>query len=128
VPVLPASIGESADATITVSALDTAITFRSGDLDVLSTPRLVALLEEATIAVIESSLQPAQTSVGVRVEIDHLGPAHIGEVVTAHATLEGIGGHTLTFAVSAQVGDRVIGKGRIVRVIVERSRFDVGRA
>ncbi len=118
------AIGESAEATVTVTPKDTATSFRSGDVDVHSTPRLVALLEQATVAVTDAKLPPEYTSVGVRVEIDHVSPARIGETVDAHATLEGIDGSTLTFVVSAQVGDRVIGKGRIVRVVADRSRFE----
>jgi fluoroacetyl-CoA thioesterase len=120
------SIGDSAEATLTVSVTDTAVASRSGDVDVLGTPRLIALLEEATVAVVASALAANQTSVGVRVEVDHLAPASIGEVVDAHATLDSIDGNTLTFVASAKVGECLIGKGRITRVLTHRSRFDSG--
>lgn len=120
------SVGDSAEATLTVSASDTARASRSGDVDVLGTPRLVALLEEATVAVVDFSLSADETTVGVHVDVEHLAPATIGEVVEAHATLDSIDGRALTFVASAQVGARVIGKGRITRVRASRSRFDSG--
>ena len=53
----------------------------SGDVPVLATPRVVALVEEATVAAIAAALAPGQTTVGTRVELDHLAATPVGRTV-----------------------------------------------
>ncbi|MGB9112576.1 MAG: hotdog domain-containing protein [Acidimicrobiales bacterium] len=67
-----------------------------------------------------TALSLEQASVGVRVEIDHVAPAHIGEVADAHPTPEGIEGHRLSFVVTARVENRVIATGRMLRLVTDR--------
>ena len=47
---------------------------RSGDVPVLATPRLIALCEEAACRAVDGELGAGRTSVGVRVQFDHLAP------------------------------------------------------
>ncbi|MEO6471098.1 MAG: thioesterase, partial [Aeromicrobium sp.] len=75
----------SAQVTHTVTSDDTAVALGSGDLPVLATPRLLAWLEEATCAALD--LNAGQTSVGTRVDIEHLAASLVGAVVTATATV-----------------------------------------
>ena len=58
---------DTASITHAVTAADTARALGSGDLEVLGTPRVLAWCEEATCAALE--LEPAQTSVGTRVDL-----------------------------------------------------------
>jgi fluoroacetyl-CoA thioesterase len=53
-------------ATHTITDADTAIAMRSGEVPTLATPRLVALMEEATIAALADNLGEGETSVGPR--------------------------------------------------------------
>jgi fluoroacetyl-CoA thioesterase len=112
----PASI------THTVAEDDTAIALGSGDLPVLATPCLLAWLEEATCAALD--LAPEQTSVGARVDLEHLAASPIGAVVTATATAIHTDGRLVRFQVAARDADgTLLATGEIRRVIVDRERF-----
>jgi hypothetical protein len=62
----------------TVTEADTAAAVGSGDVPVLATPRVLALAERATVAAVARALAAGATTVGVRVELDHLRPARSG--------------------------------------------------
>jgi fluoroacetyl-CoA thioesterase len=117
VPALAATIA------LTVGTADLAPAQRSGDVPVLATPRLVALCEEATVAAVAPALAPGETTVGTRVEFDHLLPARLGSRVAATAVLEEATGRRLVFAVTVRDGERLAGRGRIVRAVVDRAEF-----
>jgi predicted thioesterase len=106
-----------------VGEQDTAIALRSGSVPVLATPRLIALSEEACVAVVAGRLEPGSTTVGQRVQIDHLAPTPVGGHVTAEATLENVKGRRLTFTVSVQDARGLIAVGRVTRVVVDEERF-----
>lgn len=108
--------------THTVMAEDTARAVGSGDVDVLSTPILLAWCEEATCAALQ--LDPSQTSVGVSVSLEHLAPSPVGESVTARADVVERDDRRVRFFVSAVDGQgTVVASGEIVRAIVDRERF-----
>lgn len=115
--------GLSAAVELVVAEADTAPTFRSGSVPVLATPRLVALCEEAAVVAIEGALPEGSTSVGMRVQFDHLAPTMIGAPVKAEATLDKVAGRRLTFTVSATDPRGLIGAGKVTRVIVDVERF-----
>jgi predicted thioesterase len=119
--------GLTAAAALTVSPADLAPAQRSGDVPVLATPRLVALCEEASVAAVSPHLAPGETTVGTRVELDHLAPSIQGAAVTAVALLEQVAGRRLGFSVTARAGSVLLARGRIERVVVDRARF-AGRA
>ena len=119
--------GLSAQLELTVGAEDTADHFRSGDVPVLATPRLLALCEEATCRATDGHMTAAQSSVATRVQFDHLAPVGLGSVVLAEATLVKVEGRRLIFTVSAArleaEGGGLVGAGRVTRVVVDRSAF-----
>jgi len=119
--------GLSAQLELTVSESDTAVHFRSGDVPVLATPRLIALCEEATCRATDSHLTAAQASVATRVQFDHLAPVAVGSVLLAEATLVKVEGRRLTFTVSAARlegdGGGLVGAGRVTRVVLDRAAF-----
>lgn len=116
--------GRSATATMTVTEADTAIALRSGDVPVLGSPRVVALAEEAAVAVVAGSLPADRTSVGVTVELEHNAPSRIGEQVSAEATLEVVDGRKLQFAISVRNASGVeVANLRHRRVVVARDSF-----
>ncbi len=118
--------GLSATLTRRVEERDGATALGSGDVPVLGTPRLVALAEEATVAAVAPALGPTETSVGVRVEIDHLRATPIGDTVTVDAMLSRVDGRRLTFEVGATDSEGSVGRGTVVRVVVDRERFLAG--
>lgn len=115
--------GLNASVTLVVGDDDTALAARSGDVPVLATPRIVALVEEATCAALDGHLQPGETTVGVRVQLDHLAPTAVDGKVVAEATLESVQGKRLTFTVTANDAQGLIAAGKVTRVVVDRLRF-----
>jgi predicted thioesterase len=111
------------DAKLVVSAADTALALGSGIVEVLGSPRLVALCEEACCNAISNALDPGTTSVGMRIQFDHLQPTPIGAEVVAEAVLERIDGRRLTFTVSATDAGGLVAAGKITRVVVDIERF-----
>ncbi len=112
---------------LTVEEGDTAPAFRSGDVPVVSTARLVALCEEACLRFLTPRLSPEETTVASRVHFDHLAPVKVGTTVAAEATLERTEGRRFVFTVSV-TGLRedcsfLVGAGRVTRVLVNRDAF-----
>lgn len=120
---MPPRQGSSASVDLAVSDADTAVTMLSGEVPVLATPRLVALFEQTAMRAIEGQLEPNQTTVGMRVQVDHLAPTEVGAVVTAEATLDKVEGRRLVFTVSAKDARGLVGAGKVTRVIVDIDRF-----
>lgn len=108
-----------------VSTADTARAVGSGDVDVLGTPRLIAWLEAATVAALD--LPETDTSVGTRVDVQHLLASPVGAAVAATARLVHRDGRLCRFAVAAHhdvgEGPVLIAEGEVTRVVVDRTRF-----
>ena len=111
----------SVDATVTVA--DTAVALGSGDVLVLGTPRVLALVEAATVAAVAGALDPGATSVGSRVELEHRAPTPVGATVRAEAELTAVAGRRLTFTVTLTEAGRVVASGTVERAVVDRTRF-----
>lgn len=120
---MPAEPGASAAVDLVVGEADTAVAMRSGDVPVLATPRVVALCEEASMAAAAGALGPDETTVGMRVQLDHLTPVLVGSAVRAEAVLERVEGRRLTFTVSVNGVSGLVAAGRTTRVVVDRHRF-----
>jgi predicted thioesterase len=108
---------------LTVTDADTARALGSGSVEVLGTPRVVALVEEAACKALDNHLDPGTTSVGMRVRIDHLLPTPVGAEVVAEAVLEKIEGRRLIFTVSASDERGLVAAGKVTRVVVDLERF-----
>lgn len=121
------SIGASATCAFMVGDTDTAIAMGSGDVPVLGTPRLIAWCEEATVLALADELDPASTTVGYRIRIDHLSPTPVGASVDISAAVVEVDGRQVTLSVSATDANGEAARGEITRVIVDRAKF-VGRA
>lgn len=106
-----------------VGPSDTAPAFASGDVDVLATPRVIALCEQAAAEAVRPLLREGQTSVGFRIEITHIAPALVGSSVVAAAGLDRVDGRRATFNVTVTDKCGLVAAGRVVRVIVDREAF-----
>jgi fluoroacetyl-CoA thioesterase len=120
---MPLRPGLNACASMAVTDRDTALALASGDVEVLATPRVVGLAEEATVRAVQNELDDGTTTVGYRVQLDHLAPTAIGGEVRAEATLELIESRRLTFRVAVSDARGLVAAGRITRVVVDRARF-----
>jgi fluoroacetyl-CoA thioesterase len=120
--------GDTATLSFTVAPQDTAQALGSGDLPVLGTPRLLAWCEAASCAVLTPSLGPGQTSVGTRVQLEHVSASAVGATIEVGATLRYVDGRLVRFEVVARElrtddADQVVGHGEVTRVLVDRERF-----
>ena len=106
-----------------VSDAHTAQAMGSGDMPVLATPVMIALMENAAMLAVDQTLPPEQTTVGAHIDVSHLRPTPVGAEVIATAELTAVDDRRLTFHVVAMQDDRVIGEGTHVRFIVDRDRF-----
>lgn len=98
-------------------------TMGSGDLEVLATPAMAALMENAAMQAVAPELPEGSTTVGAMLQIVHSRPSGLGEKISAKATLEEVDGRKLVFSVVAEDSKGVIGEGKHVRYIVDRTRF-----
>lgn len=108
---------------LTVTETLTAKAMGSGDLPVLATPAMMALMENAAMTAVAPELPKESTTVGGHIESSHLKPTPVGAEVKAEATLTKVDGRKLYFTVKAMQGDTVIGEGTHLRFIVDREKF-----
>ncbi len=120
---MPATPGLVGVAKLEVTDDDTAVAMHSGEVAVLATPRVVALAEEASCNAVAGHLAPGETSVGMRVQLDHLAPSAVGSHVRAEATLESVEGRRLTFKVAIEDERGLVAAGKVTRVVVDAERF-----
>ncbi len=92
-------------------------------VDVLSTPRLVQLLEAAAIEAIQEFIPTDQVSLGTEVKIKHLSATPLGMKVIANALLKGVEKNRLFFLVDAYDEREKVAEGEHERVLVSKERF-----
>ncbi len=102
---------------------DTAVVHGTGDVAVLSTPRLLQLMQQATMNALDGHLPDGMITAGLRINLDHLHGSQIGAHVVATATLTRIEGRRLVFEAEAESDGTTIGVGRIIRVQIDEERF-----
>lgn len=118
------TVGAQASLAFEVRDIDTAQSLGSGSVPVLGTPRLLAWFEAATVAATDQQLDDGQSSVGARVELEHLAPSPLGVHVAVVATVVAVSGREVAFEVAARHADgALVGRGRITRAVVDRARF-----
>ena len=120
---MPVRPGASATRQLTVTRDDTALAYGTGDVEVLATPRVVALVEEASVAAVHPELDDGCSTVGVRVQVEHISPTAVGSTVTAEASLDKVEGRRLVFNVSARDERGLVAAGKLTRVVVDVERF-----
>ena len=115
--------GTSASVSFVADDATTAIALGSGDVAVLGTPKIVALIEEASVAALNGWLADGATTVGTHIAVDHLAPTAVGSTVLATATVAAAEGGTIGFTATVTEADKVVARGDHTRAIVDRARF-----
>ena len=108
---------------LTVTDAVTAVRMGSGDMPVLATPAMMALMENAAMLAVADDLPEGSTTVGGHIASSHLRPSKIGDVVRAIAEVTKVDGRKIEFNVSAYSGDVLLGEGTHLRFILDRERF-----
>ena len=109
--------------TMTVEEKHLAMNMGSGDLPVLATPAMMALMENAAMKAVAPQLPEGSSTVGGFIQSSHLHPTPLGSTITATARLVKEEGRKLTFEVEAEDANGVIGKGEHLRFIVDKEKF-----
>ena len=117
-------VGAEATVEWPVTPAMTAMRVGSGEIDVLSTPWVLALVERATVDAVAPHLPDGTTTVGASVDLTHSAPSVVGRLIRAHARAESVEGRKIRFSfeVSDEAGE--VARGTLVRVVVERERFE----
>lgn len=95
----------------------------SGDMAVLATPAMVALMENAAMMAVAPHLAEGETTVGSMISTSHLKPSKVGATILASAELVEVDGRKLSFKIAAYDGETLIGEGEHIRFIVNREKF-----
>ena len=116
-------IGTAGRRETAVTEQDTAKALGSGELEVFATPALAALVEETAWRSVASALEPGETTVGTRLELDHLSATPVGMTARCETVLTQIDGRKLVFAVRVTDEAGLAAQGSHERFIVQRDRF-----
>ena len=96
----------------------------SGDLAVLSTPSLVAFMENAAKNYLNKFLPEEMGSVGSNININHIAPTLIGNSITVRGKItEVIKEKIIKFSIEAYENDKKIGEAEHTRVIINNTKF-----
>ncbi len=116
-------IGLNHTSELTVTDAVTAIAMGSGDMPVLATPAMMALMENAAMLAIAETLPEGCTSVGGNIESSHLRPSKIGDKIAAIAEVTKVDGKKVEFRVAAYSDETLLGEGTHLRFVVNKERF-----
>ena len=106
-----------------VTEKDTAVAVGSGSLQVLATPKLIALVEKAATDLAEKVLPPEFTSVGTLINFEHTAPTPVNLKYWAEVEISEIDGRKIIFKVATFDERGEIGRGQHERFIVNREKF-----
>ena len=98
----------------------------SGDLEVLGTPALAAFIEITCKESVAEFLAVGSTTVGSKLDLEHLKASKIGAVIECISELTEIDGRIITFQVTCADAGHTIGRAAHTRVVVDRERFMAG--
>ena len=90
---------------------------------VLSTPRLIGLIERTAREALQPFLESTERTVGMEIEIRHLAPTPLGANVTCLARVVSTEGSTVTFHVEARDEHETIARGTHKRAIIRVESF-----
>ena len=105
--------------TITVNEEKTAKVMGSGILDVFATPAMVALMEQTAAESVQPHLDEGVTSVGTKINVEHLSADPVGIEVTCESELTEIDNRKLCFNITAYDRHGVIGKAYHERFLIK---------
>ena len=116
-------IGLTHKITRTVEPGYTAASLKSGLLEVLATPIMIAWMEECCMDCVQAKLEEGFGTVGTLVNVTHEAPTPVGGLVTVNCFLRQVDGRRLVFAVEASDKGGIIGRGTHERFVVDSAKF-----
>jgi len=95
----------------------------SGSAEVLSTPTMILLMEEAARRLADEHLPEGKTTVGVAVNVKHVKAVPVGEEVVVRAEVMAVEGRRIMYWVEARWGGKLVGYGYHERAIIDIEEF-----
>jgi fluoroacetyl-CoA thioesterase len=91
---------------------------------VLATPVMILIMENAALAAIKPYLDQGESAVGTAINVRHLAATPVGHDVRAEAEVIKVDGKRLEFMVSASDGMDEIGSGTHQRMVIDLRSFN----
>ncbi len=101
---------------------DQTIDFMGDDLRVFATPFMLARIEQTSRDLVLSHLDDGEDTVGVRIELDHLGPTLAGMWIEVSVRVLSLDGQRVELA--ADICDALgpVGRARHTRFVIDKRR------
>ena len=91
---------------------------------VLATPMMVLMMENAALAAIRPYLDAGESAVGTAIDVRHLAATPVGHEVRAEAEVVNVEGKRIEFKVSAHDETEEIGRGTHQRMVIDLASFN----
>ena len=115
--------GIKGEASVAVNDSNTAVAYGSGGVSVFATPAMIGLMEKAALTSVDPLLEGGMTTVGTRIDVQHLAATPTGMNVVAVSELVEVEGKRLLFRVEASDDLELVGRGSHERYIVPMQKF-----
>ena len=118
-------LGTKATYTLRVKPEHLANRFKDAMLpQVLATPVMILILENAALAAIRPYLDNGESAVGTAIDVRHLAATPVGHEVHAEAEVVKVHGKRIEFKVSAHDETEDIGHGTHQRMVIDLASFN----
>ncbi|MEI5992572.1 thioesterase family protein [Candidatus Enterococcus mansonii] len=97
---------------------DTAKVIGSGDLEVLATPALIAMVENTAKECLQKELAPEETSVGTLINTTHLRPSKVGAKIVVNVKVDSQETSKINFSFTVYDGEKLISTGNHQRAVI----------
>lgn len=118
-------VGQTFEKDVIVKETMLASTIGSGKVNVLATPAMIALMEEASMNCLQQFLTDELSSVGTNISVSHSAATPRGMRVIVQSTITNVDGRSITFAIRARDQSGLIGEGTHTRFIINTENFNV---
>jgi fluoroacetyl-CoA thioesterase len=92
--------------------------------EVLATPVMIMMMENAALNAIRPYLEPGESAVGSAIDVRHLAATPVGHTVRAEAEVTRVDGKRIEFKVSARDETEEIGNGTHQRAVIKLGSFN----
>jgi len=107
-----------------VKSEDTSIHQHSGEVKVLGTPKLLAIMEEATCKIVKEFLPEGITTVGTEMHLYHKKPSVVGEKLFIECTLLSRQEKTLNYEIKVFDIRQEVGYCSCKRFLIVKEQFE----
>ena len=98
------------------------IGFLGEEMRVYSTPSMVRDVEYTSLKLLQEHLEEGESSVGIRIAVDHLGPTPLGRWVEIQLEVTKVEGRKATIAAEIRDAVEMVGRAEHVRFVIDVKR------